>query len=109
MVILDPDASGCAIYNDMMASYIKGQPEAVCYEILKRVCCGMDNFGRPHQVITVGLVMGTMGCRYRDIFNEMELQYVVEIPKKHLECVLPVIYNSECFEMRPGRMGICYG
>lgn len=97
MVILDPDASGCAIYNDMMASYIKGQPEEVCHEILRRICCGMDKFGRPHQVITVGLVMGAMGYRYNDIFEEMELRYVVKIPSKHYECVLPVICNSECY------------
>lgn len=96
MVILDPDINGCAIYNDLMASYIKGRPHAVCHEIRPRVCCGADQFGRPNQVITIGLVMGAVGNSYRDIFREMELQYVVEIPSKHHSCVLPVICNDGC-------------
>lgn len=96
MVILDPDRDGCRVYSNMMVSYIKGHPAEVCRIILPRVCCGIDHFGRPNQVITIGITSNGVCDYYLDIFRSMDLQYFVEIPNKHIECVLPVLCSNDC-------------
>lgn len=95
MVFLDPERDGCTIYNDMMVSYLEGRPDEVCYDLINRVCCGVDNYCRPRQIITVGVTRGGIGEHYIDVLRGMGLQHVVEIPSKHIEIVLPIIDRGD--------------
>ena len=91
MVIIEPDSGGCTVYNDLYRSYIRGNLEEVCRQILRRTCAGVTERGTPRQIITIGIVTGGRYTACKDRLLDMGVSYIVDIPCKHIDVVLPVI------------------
>ena len=89
MVIIEPDGYGCTIYNDLQRSYIRGNVEEVCHQLLTRTCTTVQ--GTPKQIISIGIVTGGVATAHKDYLMNLGISNIVEIPNKHIDFVLPVI------------------